>query len=316
MLGKRKDDCLSEHSHLNPAFLLLTFFILMITLSPASHAVRITFQEGVDGYTGTADNSIYSGQTGNSNGAGQSIIVGRTFTGLLRRGLISFDLSSLPIGITILNATLEMNVSFGQGGSRAFTAHRLLKDWGEGLVDTKGSGDDREGQGAPAGDGDATWNSNHHNQSTWDTAGGDFSVTASGSGTVNTGTIRINGAGMRDDIQAWVDGTATNNGWIIIGVENTNGTAKRIRSSESSSNRPILIIDYSDFPVDTPTPTPTETPAETPTPTFTVTPGIETPTPTLSPTPAPTRSADLNNDGTIDEKDLLLFYGQWHQAVQ
>jgi predicted GH43/DUF377 family glycosyl hydrolase len=55
-----------------------------------------------------------------------------------------------------------------------------------------------------------------------------------------------------------------------------------------------------------PTPTPTETPTSTPTETPT---GTPTSTPIPTPTPFP---ADINEDGVVDTKDLLILQDEWH----
>jgi hypothetical protein len=48
------------------------------------------------------------------------------------------------------------------------------------------------------------------------------------------------------DVQAWVNGTASNYGWIVIGNESGAGTAKGFASREATttSQRPQLTITY------------------------------------------------------------------------
>ncbi len=80
-----------------------------------------------------------------------------------------------------------------------------------------------------------------------------------------------------------------------------------------------------DTPTETDTPTPTDTGAPTPTWTFTPTPtqsatatGVptDTPTATFSPTPTPTTvvpgNPDLNGDGRVDYRDLLILAQYWN----
>ena len=60
------------------------------------------------------DNTIYETPVDNSNGAGDGIFVGRVGfngNGTKRRGLIAFDLSSIPSGSTINSATLRLEVA-------------------------------------------------------------------------------------------------------------------------------------------------------------------------------------------------------------
>ena len=55
----------------------------------------------------TMDNTLFEDISGNlSNGAGDNFFVGTTNGGLIRRGLIAFDISSIPTGSTIDSASL------------------------------------------------------------------------------------------------------------------------------------------------------------------------------------------------------------------
>ncbi len=232
----------------NRRFAKREFVVLLgcMALAPmvGAQITTVELQDGLNSYAGTRDNTIYSDLVTNSDGGGQSIIVGKNNSGGARRGLLSFNLSSLPGNVQILDVTLEVTITSGHG-TIPLTLHRLTADWGEGIVDAKGPSDDSEGQGAAADNGDATWASNHHNVSTWSTAGGDFDAATSGSGTADPGTVVIRGTTMVSDVQAWADGSQTNNGWIMIGDEGASQAAVRIASSETTTSiKPKLIITY------------------------------------------------------------------------
>ena len=161
--------------------------------------------------------------------------------------------------------------------------HKLLADWGEGTSDASGE----EGTGAPATTNDATWRHRFYDTIFWTTQGGDFSNTVSASQSVGAiGDYTWSSAQMVADVQSWLDNPAGNFGWLVLGNESANTTAKRFDTRESSSP-PVLTIEYT--PPATPTPTPTP-PPPTPTPTPTPTP-IPTPSPTPMPTPTPTPTA-------------------------
>ena len=51
---------------------------------------------------------------------------------------------------------------------------------------------------------------------------------------------------MVADVQAWVDPSATNFGWMLRGYENANGSTKRFDSREAldPALRPQLIVDF------------------------------------------------------------------------
>ena len=46
-------------------------------------------------------------------------------------------------------------------------------------------------------------------------------------------------------MQAWLDGTADNNGWLMKGDETVLGVARRMNSSEDPTGfRPVIDVDY------------------------------------------------------------------------
>ena len=52
-----------------------------------------------------------------NNGAGQWVFAGKTSSGAIRRGLISFDIAAgLPAGVTVTGVTLTLNMSRTSGG--------------------------------------------------------------------------------------------------------------------------------------------------------------------------------------------------------
>jgi len=204
-------------------------------------SAEIVLQEDVGGYAGTRDTTIYEGFDtfddfeDNSNGGGQNLFAGSTNVGYSRRALIEFDLSEIPAGSVILAASLELVVTKTVALSTTQSLHRLLMDWGEGTNDTP----DPEGRGLDADPGDATWVSDFHTVSVWTNPGaeGDYEPTASASATVdNVASHPVwEGPGLARDVQDWLTGDAPNHGWILIGDETTNRTAKEYSSSEDST---------------------------------------------------------------------------------
>ena len=223
------------------------FALLMSTGLPvAAQTTVVTLQDGLNAYAGTRDNSIYSDMVNNTNGGGQYIILGRANGAATRRGLVAFDISGLPADIQIVDVTLELVGTMSQGAAQPVAAHRLSAAWGEGTVDAAfGGNQDAEGQGDAAAAGDATWNANQFGASTWTSPGGDYTATASGTGTASAAVFTIRGASMATDVQDWVDGQA-NHGWILIANTDTMQTAKRIASADNptAANRPKLIVEY------------------------------------------------------------------------
>jgi len=81
------------------------------------------------------DNTLYESGTGAlSNGAGIHFFAGRVGSmsdGLVRRGLISFDIAAvIDSGATINSVVLSLTMTKTSSGAQDITLHRLSADWG------------------------------------------------------------------------------------------------------------------------------------------------------------------------------------------
>ncbi|UCE87149.1 MAG: multicopper oxidase domain-containing protein, partial [Deltaproteobacteria bacterium] len=194
------------------------------------------------------DNTLYEDASGSlSNGAGARLFSGATGNVGVRRALIAFDVAdSVPAGSTINSVTLTLYMSRSQrAGTETFSLHRVLADWGEGTSVAPG----QEGGGGAASAGDATWIHTFYPSAFWATPGGDFAPTASASISIPARRDPYtwgSTAGMVADVQAWIDDPSSDFGWILIGNEAVNETAKRFDSRENGTleNRPVLVVDF------------------------------------------------------------------------
>jgi hypothetical protein len=191
------------------------------------------------------DNVLYEIADGSqSNGVGSYLFAGRTAQGAdyLRRSVLAFDLSGLPAGATITNASLSMNMSRTIVGPMDVSLHEALADWGEGTSDAAG----QEGLGNPPTTGDATWIHTFFPGSFWDTPGGDFDPVPSATTSVDQiGSYQWSGPQLVADVQGWIDSPATNFGWVLVGDESVI-SAKRFDSGDNATPelRPMLTIDF------------------------------------------------------------------------
>jgi hypothetical protein len=195
------------------------------------------------------DNTLYEDVNGAlSNGAGSSFFAGVTASGLIRRGLLHFDVAgSIPAGSTVTGVTLTLVLTRAANpGPYATDLHRVLADWGEGTSVAGGGG----GGGAPSTTGDATWIHTFYDTDFWTAAGGDFDPAVSASTMVSDllGPYVWTSATMVSDVQAWLDAPAGNFGWLVEADESTSSTALRFSTREDSgsggANRPMLTVDY------------------------------------------------------------------------
>jgi spore coat protein A len=213
-------------------------FAATATLVPVDDT---TIYQGVDPVT-SEDFEV------NSCGAGSNLFAGVTNDGLLRRALLRFDIAgSIPAGSTINSVTLTIDVDrSGDNQDSTMTLSPILDDWGEGAAncDSVRGG----GQGVPADPGDATWLDAMFQQTAWGTPGGD-SGAISGSAVIGTRGVFLwdstapGNDGMVDDVQSWLDSSATNFGWIVVGEEARSSTTRRFSSVEGQ-NDPVLTVDF------------------------------------------------------------------------
>ena len=197
----------------------------------------------------TKDVTLFDPECEKASGSGDFLYSGNTDGQGLRRALLYFDIAgNLPPGVVIQSVALTLHVSKSNTGTRIFTLHRLTNDWGEGASDAGDPG----GSGDSAADDDATWCYRWYNKNnvelsiSWSPHGGEFDGTASASqGVGGIGFYTWTSAQMAADVQNWLDNPSTNFGYIVIGQEGTNKTAKRFDSRENSAAvRPELVIQY------------------------------------------------------------------------
>ncbi|MFM1920809.1 MAG: hypothetical protein RLZZ303_2443 [Candidatus Hydrogenedentota bacterium] len=204
----------------------------------------------------TADASLYESATGNfANGAGPYIFSGRTGDNAgfaNRRALLQFDIAgALPPDAEIISASLRLRCSKTPVGGSAtvMSLHPVTRAWNEGPTATPGAG----GAGSLAQTGDVTWLHTYFNASFWDTPGGDFLSAPSATRIVDdTGFYVWSDDQLATDVAGWLENPDANFGWMLIGDEVGEKTARRFDSRENATeqNRPELIIHYCGAPQD------------------------------------------------------------------
>lgn len=186
-----------------------------------------------------------------SNGLGNAVYIGNANASNIypiKRALLRFDIKgTIPPGSTIDSASLRIRVikrNYFESVDRLATLHVVTSNWGEGTSNSRGGG------GAAPTDGDATWLHTFYPDMLWNTPGGDFVDTESSS-------LMLGGPGhvtfesnlqMVADVQAWLDGSAGNFGWLMRGDETDTvvHTARKIGSREHhlAGYSPELTVDF------------------------------------------------------------------------
>jgi hypothetical protein len=216
-------------------YAVLFIFILCDLTANAQTTVTITADK---------DNTIYSESTTTSNGAGDNLFAGSTATGNKRRGLIHFNLSSIPTNAVVTAVTVKLTCNKQASASAGINLHKLSQNWGEGTSNATA----QEGAGATATTNDATWANTFFPSSTWTTSGGTFTAIPSATASsVTFGNVNLSTATLVSDVQGFVTTPANNFGWIIVGsAEATLATALRFSAKETvtASDRPQITVTY------------------------------------------------------------------------
>ncbi len=215
-----------------------------------------------------------------ASGASPSIYAGRVGLngdGLKRRALLQFGIAgNVPAGATITSVQLTLTLTFQNSGPQTLNLHRTLESWSEGPADSPG------GSGVRAGRGDVTWIHRVYPDVFWSTAGGTFDPASHGFATTGDfGPVTWGSTPeMVADVQAWLDGTAVNDGWTLTGNEGEVQTVKQFAAKEWEivEERPLLTIEY---------------------------------TPRVA-----GLTGDLNGDDHVDGADLGLLLAAWDSADQ
>jgi hypothetical protein len=191
-----------------------------------------------------------------SNGKGEYLFAGATQDGELRRGLLKFDIAgNVPVTALIMSATLQVHVSKHPPvhNPETFSLHRVTAEWGEGTSDAGTPG----GFGTTATEGDATWTFSYFSPTptdrlTWTIPGGDFLPSVSASTVVDTEDQYYTwgpAPGLITDLRHWLVSPDQNHGWIVLGNESADWTARRFDSRENAfeERRPVLYVEYLDL---------------------------------------------------------------------
>ena len=178
-----------------------------------------------------------------ANGSGTALFVGRTGQprDSRRRALLAFDLAgSLPAGATITTVELTLELTHTHAGEEPVSLHRVTASWSEGPAATPG------GRGAPAEEGDVTWIHRRRPEELWKSPGGDFEARASATSSPGGpgGVTWASTPALVADAQEWLDSPEGNFGWLLLGNEETSGSAKSFRSRESDEGPPRLTVTY------------------------------------------------------------------------
>ncbi|WP_248579445.1 DNRLRE domain-containing protein [Nocardioides sp. InS609-2] len=187
--------------------------------------------------------SYFPGITNCANyGAADGLLAGTMVSGSQNsvwRSLLTFDLSDIPQGAAIGDATLSLFQQYNTGAGTV-DVHRVTRAWHEG---TGGAGNT-----AQCTDNGATWYVSD-GTTPWSTQGGDIATEPAASKVPSAGGR--DDFGIRDLVQGWANGSSPNFGMAIKTRTETLGAESRVSyhsddMTVSPSLRPRLAVSYAD----------------------------------------------------------------------
>jgi uncharacterized delta-60 repeat protein len=186
-----------------------------------------SFQQGVSLYTGTTDTEIRENSPDSTGGTltEMSVDLENDGSNSTSEVLLKFDSifgsnpGQIPVGATIISADLVLTVTSRTGSGDTISLHQMLAAWNE----------------------NSTWN-------TFDDNGiqaNDIDAKAIADSTVSLpdyqGPVAFNN--LAATLQAWLDGSSTNNGWFIQ-TDSIDGWDIKAKDSSSTFERPLLSVVY------------------------------------------------------------------------
>ena len=158
------------------------------------------------------------------------------------RVLLAWDVSSIPLGVVVVSATLDFVIqSNGLSGATGYGTYPASPDEFQNLF-VEGTG-----TGSATGDG-ATWLT-FDGSTVFSSPGGDYIVSSKSAFNVTTGET-TKSIDVKTAVQAALNNYRDSNGWIAILLkrDDESGSAQTLRfwsnQAATPANRPVLTITY------------------------------------------------------------------------
>jgi hypothetical protein len=190
-----------------------SFTIVKGGTPPANTTVQL--QNGLNGYTGTDDTYVSSGNGATNYGALTTLLAdGSDGTNGRLMGLVKWSTGGIPSTAVVESASVTLQLSNGSAGT--YNVHAFNAAW-SGLK--------------------ATWDSLNPTANLGVLVG---TVSAGGTGSRQ---VALNAAGVAL-VQGWINGTAANNGLIVVDASTTDGIDMRSSEYGTITVRPKLTVTY------------------------------------------------------------------------
>eukprot|EP00050_Salpingoeca_kvevrii_P008497 m.303237 g.303237 ORF g.303237 m.303237 type:complete len:224 (-) comp15761_c0_seq1:73-744(-) len=218
---------------------LLAAAVAVLTAASV-HAAQIHSRAGV------AANLCSDPKGQRADALGDGLFVGNTGDGTPHRAVMSFGeaLHRIPADSTIHNVNVTVFLDHSPSDDLVTVRlHRVQKAWGT------GTSFGYSGQCAPATADDTTWLHTFYPSAFWTKPGGDMSAQSSADTVMGPAGAYYSFVDPQlvSDVSQWLRSPDTDYGWMLVGDESRNRTARRFSSFRHNTTawRPTIIIDYS-----------------------------------------------------------------------
>lgn len=194
-----------------------------VSITVNSSGTTVSFQDGVNGYSGTRDTSIQASSANTNYGTNAALLIDGSPD---IATLIKWDLRAIPAGRQVVAVTLTFNVT--DVTAHTYELYTLNRAWSETS---------------------ATWRRASTGVN-WQVAGangandrGSAVLGTFTSSTTGVKTITLNAAGVAQ-VQAWVNNPVINHGFVILDYAVTDGIDASSSEASTIANRPMITITY------------------------------------------------------------------------
>jgi len=200
--------------------------------APSSGSLTLTMTTGASGDVDTYLNQdgTPGGNSLRNFGTCVDVSVNRRDGDRAMRGLVKFNLSSIPSGATVTSATLRLYLNREGGAAYDISAHKVLESWDEGTICNN--------------NGVANWTVRSGTVTNWSTLGGVFGAALSTTNIPRTTGVYYQWTGLQTTVNEWLGSPSTNYGFLLKAVTENIADDRFEFDSREATNKPQLVINY------------------------------------------------------------------------
>lgn len=200
--------------------------------APTSGGLTLTMATGASGDVDTYLNQdgTPGGNSLRNFGTCVDVSVNRRDGDRAMRGLVKFNLSSIPSGATVTSAALRLYLNREGGAAYDISVHKVLESWDEGTLCNN--------------NGVANWTVRSGTTTNWSTLGGVFGAALSTTNIPRTTGVYYQWTGLQTTVNEWLASPSSNYGFLLKAVTENIADDRFEFDSREATNKPQLTINY------------------------------------------------------------------------